>query len=153
MSGPLVFALRLVLALALYAFLAFILVTLFRDLKTHAARLSTRKAPPISLTVLQPGQLSQVCHFHQPGITIGRSKDCECTLDEDTVSSRHARLSYHHGQWWLEDLGSTNGTFLNDEKLLLPTVVVSGDRVRCGEATFMLSLSGDILNPIRSILS
>jgi pSer/pThr/pTyr-binding forkhead associated (FHA) protein len=50
-------------------------------------------------------------------------------------------LSYHHNQWWLEDLGSTNGTLLNQEKLTIPTVVISGDEFRCGETRFTITLA------------
>jgi pSer/pThr/pTyr-binding forkhead associated (FHA) protein len=60
-------------------------------------------------------------------------------LDDPTVSNTHARLSYHHGQWWLEDLRSTNGTFLNDEAVASPLVVTDGDVVRCGQVQFTLA--------------
>jgi pSer/pThr/pTyr-binding forkhead associated (FHA) protein len=62
-------------------------------------------------------------------------------LEDAAASARHARLSYHHNQWWLEDLGSTNGTLLNQEKLALPTVVISGDEFRCGETRFTITLA------------
>ena len=83
-------------------------------------------------------------------MTIGRDPACECPVDDEAVSARHARLSYHHNQWWLEDLDSTNGTLLNQEKLAIPTVVISGDEFRCGGTRFTISLASDILvSPVK----
>ncbi|MEW6406714.1 MAG: FHA domain-containing protein, partial [Chloroflexota bacterium] len=53
-------------------------------------------------------------------------------------STHHARLSFSRGQWWVEDLESTNGTLLNQELVTAPTVVTPGDQLRCGEATLTI---------------
>ena len=143
MSGPIVFALRAFLAVILYAFLTWALINLWREIKQQAALLISRKVSPLSLTIQQPGFAPQHQQFHQPEVSIGRNPACECPISEDSISSRHARLSFHHGRWWLEDLASTNGTYLNNEKLVLPTIVVSGDDVRCGETHLVISFSQD----------
>jgi pSer/pThr/pTyr-binding forkhead associated (FHA) protein len=57
---------------------------------------------------------------------------------DEVVSAQHARLTYHHGQWWLEDLSSTNGTFLNGSKLSTPAVVITDDEFKCGNTRFTL---------------
>ncbi len=145
MSGPIVLALRLLLTFCLYAFLAWALVSLWRDIKLQSALLATRRIPPINLTIFQQDQVSQVRHFIQAEVTIGRDPACECPVDDDAISARHARLTFHHNQWWLEDLESTNGTMINQEKLLIPTVVVSGDEFRCGKTLFTITLSSDPL--------
>jgi pSer/pThr/pTyr-binding forkhead associated (FHA) protein len=80
-------------------------------------------------------------------VTIGRNPACECQVNNDSVSAYHARLNYHHGHWWLEDLDSTNGTSLNQEKMVLPTVVIAGDEIRCGETRLIVASSGDTLSP------
>jgi pSer/pThr/pTyr-binding forkhead associated (FHA) protein len=49
-------------------------------------------------------------------------------------------LSYHHSQWWIQDLQSTNGTLLNDEKLKSATVIVSGDEIVCGQSVLIVSI-------------
>ncbi len=141
MSGPIVFALRLLLTASLYAFLAWAFASLWRDIKSQGTLLATRKVPPISLTIAGTDLTPQVRYFAQAEVTIGRNPACECPVEDVTASARHARLSYHHNQWWLEDLGSTNGTLLNQEKLAIPTVVISGDEFRCGETCFTVTLA------------
>jgi pSer/pThr/pTyr-binding forkhead associated (FHA) protein len=145
MSGPVVFALRLLLTVSLYAFLVWAFMSLWRDIKLHSSLLAARNIPPISLALARDDQVQQIRRFFQPEVTIGRDPACECPLEDNAVSARHARLSYHHNQWWLEDLESTNGTLINHEKLTLPTVVTSGDEFRCGGTSFTISLAGDIL--------
>jgi len=147
MSGPVLLILRFLLALGLYAFLAWAFLNLWRDIQQQSALLATRRAPPISLTIASADRPPQVRHFEQPEITIGRDPACECPMDEDTASARHARFSYHHGQWWLEDLDSTNGTLLNQERLSTPTVVISGDEIGCGKTRLTIALSGDMRMP------
>lgn len=71
---------------------------------------------------------------------IGRDPDCECTLPSEKVSVRHARLSYHQNQWWIDDLNSTNGSFLNQEPILASAVVVDGDHLRCGDVVMTILL-------------
>jgi pSer/pThr/pTyr-binding forkhead associated (FHA) protein len=152
MSGSIVFILRALLAVVLYAFLAWVLITLWREIKQQSAFLVARKIPPISLSIQSGGSPPILRHFHQPEITIGRNPACECPVDDDSVSSRHARLCFHHGQWWLQDMESTNNTYLNNEKLLIPTVIISGDKVRCGDTLIQIAFSGDLLvSPTRRL--
>jgi pSer/pThr/pTyr-binding forkhead associated (FHA) protein len=145
MSGPVVLFLRLLLTVSLYAFLVWAFSNLWRDIKLQSALLAVRKIPPISLTLSLPGQVPLIRRFIQAEVNIGRDPACELPVDDEAVSARHARLSYHHNQWWLEDLNSTNGTLLNQEKLAIPTVVISGDEFRCGSTLFTVSLAGDLL--------
>ena len=46
-------------------------------------------------------------------------------------------VSFHHGQWWLEDLGSTNGTFLNKNQIAVPTVIITGDQIQMRERNLL----------------
>jgi pSer/pThr/pTyr-binding forkhead associated (FHA) protein len=140
MSGPLVFALRLLLTVSLYAFLVWAFITLWRDIRQQSSFLSSRKIPPLSLSFIDDRQIPQIRRFIQAEVTIGRDPACECPIEDDSISARHTRLSYHHNQWWLEDLESTNGTLINQEKLSIPTVVVSGDEFRCGKTSFTITL-------------
>ena len=152
MSGPVVLALRLILAISLYVFLCWAFVSLWRDIKQQGALLASRKIPPISLTISRGELAPQARHFVQPEVTIGRDPACECPVNDEAISAHHARLSFHHNQWWLEDLDSTNGTLFNQEKLTIPTVVMTGDEFKCGETRLVISLSGDILQtPTKTI--
>jgi pSer/pThr/pTyr-binding forkhead associated (FHA) protein len=153
MSGPVVFVLRLLLTISLYAFLAWAFISLWRDLKIQGNFLAAHNIPPLSLTLLREGMSPQIRNFVRPEVTIGRNPACECPLEDETVSARHARLSYHHNQWWLEDLNSTNGTLLNQEKVTIPTVVISGDEFACGDTRISISLPGElVISPTKNNL-
>jgi len=66
-------------------------------------------------------------------VTVGRSPGCAVPLDDDTfASSIHARVFRRSGELWIEDLGSTNGTWLNDERLDVPVRLRRGDHVKVG---------------------
>ncbi|MBN1666199.1 MAG: FHA domain-containing protein [Anaerolineales bacterium] len=137
MSAVIMLVLRALTAVALYAFLGYALILLWQDLNQRNSLL-TRVAPSLAIQIhAQPN--SQQRRFSGPQITIGRDLACDLHLPSETVSGQHARLSYHNEQWWLEDLGSTNGTFLNQEAVHTPTVIVPGDQVRCGEVSFSIS--------------
>lgn len=69
------------------------------------------------------------------GITIGRGDDCEVKLEDTYISTHHARLFSKDGQWFVEDLGSTNGTYLNRVKVTAPMPVAVGDDVRVGKTS------------------
>jgi len=71
-------------------------------------------------------------------ITIGRSDDATLVLNDDYASTRHARLFPQDGQWLVEDLGSTNGTFLDRQKVTAPTPVPVGVPIRIGKTVLEL---------------
>jgi pSer/pThr/pTyr-binding forkhead associated (FHA) protein len=136
MIATLVLLLRLILAIALYAFLGWALWNLLREFKHQGDKLATQKKPAIILTVkIDQGKESKQ-EFSQPQIMIGRDTKCDVSMMDEALSAHHARLTHHHGQWWLEDLNSTNGTFLNQEKLITPAVVITGDHFKCGNTFF-----------------
>ncbi|MGB7874228.1 MAG: FHA domain-containing protein [Anaerolineales bacterium] len=147
MSAPFVLALRVLLTLSLYTFLGWTLFTIWRELRTQGTILAARKIPGINLNIQIGDQPPTQHYFSQSEILLGRDSHCDLPLPDDTVSTRHARLSHHHGQWWLEDLGSTNGTMLNKDKVSIPTVVINGDEVECGKASITISLGFDATNP------
>jgi pSer/pThr/pTyr-binding forkhead associated (FHA) protein len=137
MTGQVVFLLRILMALSLYAFLGWAIWTLWRELKQQSRQSSMGLAPPILLQELSESETFQ---FTKPEIIIGRDPAHDISLNDKTVSTQHARLSYHHHQWWLEDLDSTNGTFLNEEPVSTPVVMASGDQVRCGQVVFTITI-------------
>lgn len=137
MSAVILLFLRIALAIALYAFLGGIIITIWRDLMSHAARLLASQVIPVRLSIQEEQELREL-RFTKAEIQIGRDPGCDCPLDDKTVSTRHARLSFHHRQWWLEDLGSTNGTFLNQEPVFSPIVLTSGDQITCGKTSMII---------------
>ncbi|MCS7182828.1 MAG: FHA domain-containing protein [Thermoanaerobaculum sp.] len=76
-----------------------------------------------------------------PRVVVGRSRSCDVRLREDTVSRLHAAFVWDEGGWLLEDLGSSNGTFLNGQRVVEPQRVKAGDHVRFG------SLKGQVAGP------
>jgi len=71
-------------------------------------------------------------------ITIGRSEDSTLVITDDYASARHARLMPRSGQWFVEDLGSTNGTYLDRSKVNGPTPVPLGVPIRIGRTSLEL---------------
>jgi pSer/pThr/pTyr-binding forkhead associated (FHA) protein len=153
MSGPLVLALRILLTLALYTFLGLTLWIIWQDIKRTSQQAVRKKIPAIRLEI-QTGNRDAISRtFSQPEISIGREPSCEIPLNDITVSALHAKLNYHHGQWWIEDFNSTNGTTLNNEKLTTATVLATGDEIRCGSALIIVNLGGEAIVPPTQRLS
>jgi pSer/pThr/pTyr-binding forkhead associated (FHA) protein len=78
-------------------------------------------------------------------VIVGREQGCDFRLDDPAVSLQHARLSFRQQQWWLEDLASTNGTYLNGEAVTAPVVVTHGDELRLGRNELKIGI-GQIKN-------
>nr|WP_300148653.1 FHA domain-containing protein [Propionicimonas sp.] len=100
---------------------------------TRQPKLSRRalKQLPHTLTVTH-GQQAGVQLPLGEGVLIGRSSDCQLLLDDDYVSTRHARISRTPTGYQVEDLGSTNGTFVNNQRIATATPFGIGDTLRIG---------------------
>ena len=143
MIATIVLALRLALAITLFAFLGWALWTLLQELQQQGIKLATQKKTGITLHVKIEEGKESVRHFTQSEMILGRDTNCDLSMMDEALSAHHARLTYHHGQWWLEDLNSTNGTFLNHEKLTTPVVVITGDQFKCGNTIFGIRVDDD----------
>jgi pSer/pThr/pTyr-binding forkhead associated (FHA) protein len=71
-------------------------------------------------------------------ITMGRANDATLVLNDDYASTHHARIFPQDGQWIVEDLGSTNGTYLDRQKVIRPTPVPVGVPIRIGKTVLEL---------------
>ena len=152
MIATTVLILRLILAAALYAFLGWALWTLLQELKQQGDKLAVQKKPAITLHIKLDRGNESVRRFLQPEIMIGRDPNCDLSMMDEALSAHHARLAHHHGQWWLEDLNSTNGTFLNREKLTTAAVVITGDKFKCGNTVFGIQVEeNNGLSPTKSL--
>ena len=143
MIATIVLALRLALAITLFAFLGWAFYTLLQELRQQGLKLSSQKKIGITLHVKIEEGKESVRHFTQTEIVLGRDANCDLSIMDEALSAHHARVTYHHGQWWLEDLNSTNGTFLNHEKVTTPVVVITGDEFKCGNTTFSIRIDDD----------
>lgn len=138
-----VLVLRFLLAIGLYSFLGWALLTLWQELKQQGKNLTDRKKPGITITARStPGNESR-SRFSQTEIIIGRHIHCDLAIIDEALSAQHARITFHHGQWWLEDLNSMNGTFLNEEQLTTPTVIIMGDEFKCGNTLFVIRIDDE----------
>jgi hypothetical protein len=139
MSAIVLLVLRILMAALLYAFLGLSIYVLLRDLRQQGELVAARQ--PIPLTLVNLADINAASHrFIKPEVILGREPACDFQLDDQTVSAQHARLSYHHQQWWLEDLASTNGTYLNDERVSLPVVITADDELRLGYVRVKIEL-------------
>ena len=71
-------------------------------------------------------------------ILVGRGADAAIRLDDDYVSTRHARIGSSGGTFYVEDLGSTNGTYIGSQRITQATAIQLGSRVRVGKTTLEL---------------
>ena len=94
-------------------------------------------AGPTSLVVYADGAKPRTVKL-AASMVIGRSPECELLVDDTYASQQHARLFGKNGAWYVEDLGSTNGTYVNDQKLAAPAMIQPGDRVRIGTTVLEL---------------
>ena len=138
MSGVVLLLLRILLAAVLYAFLGWALYTLWASLRQHAFTLSNQKVPSLALTGTE--DLTEEYYYIQPVVNVGRGGTNDLIVNNDTVSSHHARLAYNLNQWWLHDLNSTNGTYINGQRLIASTVLTTGDMIGFGEVNLMVSI-------------
>jgi len=91
-----------------------------------------RKGTPKSISVAEPEKPVRTLTLNGE-ISFGRSESCQVQLDDNYVSTMHARLFSKENNWFVEDLGSTNGTYLNRVKVTAPAPLAVGDEVRVGK--------------------
>jgi pSer/pThr/pTyr-binding forkhead associated (FHA) protein len=96
------------------------------------------KATPQQLLVTAGALAGTSLGLSDQQITIGRAGDATLVLNDDYASTRHARLFPQDGQWLVEDLGSTNGTYLDRQKVTQPTPVPVGVPIRIGKTVLEL---------------
>lgn len=106
------------------------------DAGRRPRRASTNKpgrGQPRSLHVTAGPNAGQSVPLGDKPILLGRGTDAAIRLDDDYVSTRHARFATNGEQWFVEDVGSTNGTYLGSQRITAPTAVGIGTPVRLGK--------------------
>jgi hypothetical protein len=97
-----------------------------------------RKGSPTYVLVVDGSNKGERAELAQAPILIGRGADAAIRLDDDYVSTRHARIAASGDQWFVEDLGSTNGTYIGSARLTQPTTLTLGTQVRIGKTLLEL---------------
>jgi hypothetical protein len=100
------------------------------------AKTRSRKTPrgvPTKLQVVSGPNAGQSVPLGDNPILLGRGTDAAIRLDDDYVSTRHARFATNGEQWFVEDLGSTNGTYLGSQRITSPVPIGLGIAVRLGK--------------------
>jgi hypothetical protein len=138
LTGPLG---KVVLLGTMYLLLAVVVWMEAREL-AHA---TTRRISPVapvrgrrvpSRLVKMEGSGPEYVDLVPPETLIGRDAGCHLTINDSSVSHRHARVYHSDGEWHVEDLGSTNGTFANDRPLTRAIILRPGDTLAIGRSTF-----------------
>ena len=110
---------------------------------TRSARSEGRPAakakPPKTLVVLNAKGGKVATHqLDSEQLQIGRADACQLKLDDTYASQFHARVYQRDGSWFVEDLGSTNGTYLNQRRITSPAELRAGDKLRVGKTNMEL---------------
>jgi pSer/pThr/pTyr-binding forkhead associated (FHA) protein len=97
-----------------------------------------KRGVPSTLVVTQGALSGTTVRLGDAPVTLGRSQESTIVLDDDYVSSRHARFFPREGQWMVEDMGSTNGTYIDRTKVTSATPVKIGVPIRIGKTVVEL---------------
>ena len=152
MSDQLLNTLKIALLGLLYLFFARVLWAVWTEVRVPAApgltanrlkKSSTAKVSktalsfPTKLLMVEPASMRGSTVSLEDEVTVGRSPDCVVTLNDDAfVSTKHARFFHKDNNWCVEDLGSTNGTLVNAQRIAAPVLLRIDDRVQVGTAVF-----------------
>jgi pSer/pThr/pTyr-binding forkhead associated (FHA) protein len=112
-----------------------------QELETPPApprRTKRQRGEPRVLMISQGNQAGLSADLASGVIMIGRGADCQLILDDDYVSTRHARVVSTPDGIYIEDLGSTNGSYVNGQRITAPTTITMADTVRIGKTILKL---------------
>ena len=137
LAGIFLLSLRFGLAIVLFLFLFWSIRVIWKDFTASAQKETQKVIPNVFLSLSSEDGLGK--SFSTEEIIIGRAPTSDFQIYDETVSSKHAKLYYQHNQWWIEDLGSSNGSYLNDIYVTTPAVLTIGDQLRLGKITIDIS--------------
>jgi len=149
-----------VLAVLKYSFLALVYFFVFRALRIVAVEVAGRRArgpdtrparqaaksarggkgrPPTTVVVRdESGKKVESVPLRDGAVQVGRAEACHVRIGDRYASQFHARLYPKNGSWYVEDLGSTNGTYLNQQRVSGSAEVQAGDHIRIGKTVLEL---------------
>jgi FHA domain len=133
-----IWVLRLLFLAMLYWFLWTVVRTLIRDLRA-AAREPTAELGRLAVVASPSGEPPAGASFALDAITsLGRDVNNSIVIEDDFVSATHAALTYRGRAWYVEDLGSTNGTFVNGSQVDGLAPIAFGDEIQIGQVRLRL---------------
>lgn len=106
--------------------------------RQRATRTRQARGELTTLRVLEPAEMA-ADHPLAPEMTMGRAPGCTIVVDDTYVSQLHARVFRSDDGWYVEDIGSTNGTFLNGSQLAAAQRLGRGDRIQLGNAVLEIT--------------
>jgi pSer/pThr/pTyr-binding forkhead associated (FHA) protein len=109
-----------------------------RSSKARAKAPAKRRGSPTHVLVTEGANAGERAELERAPILIGRGSDAAIRLDDDYVSTRHARIAASGDDWFVEDLGSTNGTYIGSARITQPTTITLGTQVRIGKTILEL---------------
>ncbi len=139
-----VLLLRVIFIFLLYFFIFQVVRVISRELRADAAHAAGIGAPERFaglLLVTDPGEsnLKKGDTFELQAVTVvGRHPRATIVVDSAFMSSEHAQIAWNQDRWWLTDLNSTNGTFVNGSQIRVATGLRFGDNLEIGGVTFQL---------------
>jgi pSer/pThr/pTyr-binding forkhead associated (FHA) protein len=101
--------------------------------KARAKPAKPRRGDPTTVAIVEGGNAGEVISLAAAPLLIGRGNDAAIRLDDDYVSTRHARIAVSGDQWYVEDLGSTNGTYVGTSRITQATAISLGTQIRIGK--------------------
>ena len=131
MSGIYILILRIAMAAALYLFLFWAFQAIWKNLRPQKQHLTEEECLP-EIRIRTPDK--KLHTFNQQEIIIGRDVLSNLQVQDDTISLKHARIYFTQGHCWVEDLGSTNQTLLNQQVLETASILLSGDVLQLGNS-------------------
>ena len=97
-----------------------------------------KRGAPSQVVITEGANSGEVVSLDEAPLLIGRGSDAAIRLDDDYVSTRHARIAASGDAWFVEDLGSTNGTYIGSQRLTQPTTIQLGTQIRIGKTILEL---------------
>ncbi len=136
--------LKYLFLVVLYVFVARAVRAVYREMRPVAAAPATKrssaptssrrpKKPPTRAAVVEGASKSGKSFELKGELTIGRADKCHIIIDDNYVSQAHARIYPNNGTFFVEDLGSTNGTYLNRKRITTPSELQRGDKLKIGK--------------------
>jgi pSer/pThr/pTyr-binding forkhead associated (FHA) protein len=137
MTAIVVLILRIILAILLLGFVGLLFLTTWRQLNTQIKLLSPDLSSNIRISFKENPEQEAFVN-KQTDVLLRRDTNCKIHIPDETISAQHARLYLIDQNWWIHDLNSTNGTFLNDERIDQPCILADNDMLQVGNVKLII---------------